>query len=218
MPIPDGGVREIMIPPTDAPDHAVLEAIDHAVRRRKQVEFEYWSIERNARGRRTVEPYGLVFKSGHWYLIARDPKADAIRHFRVSRVTAPVVNTKQAQKADFSVPDDFDLWSYTATPQAWELGDGDAVPVTVRFDMTDRHAIVASELGKPDPDYEGCRRFTVRRSAAFARWLLSFAGAARPVHPPAMIEEFRALARATAALYTKDAPYGVDTKAEEQRA
>lgn len=45
MPIPDGGVREILIPPTDAPDHAVLEAIDHAVRRRKRVEFEYWSIE-----------------------------------------------------------------------------------------------------------------------------------------------------------------------------
>ncbi|NBW66226.1 WYL domain-containing protein, partial [bacterium] len=192
----DGGVCEIILPPTDRPDAAVLETLDHALRRRKRVEFEYWSMERNARARRVVEPWGLVFKSGHWYLLARDAETDAdatnnaittaktVKHFRVSRVKDPVINAKNAQSADYTVPADFDLWSHTASPQAWELGDGDATQVRVRFDRTDRHAAVAaSQLGASDaagPDY---RVFTVRRRAAFARWLLSFAGAARPVEP-----------------------------------
>ena len=163
-------------------------------------------IERNARGRRTVEPYGLVFKGGHWYLLARDPEAStAVRHFKVSRIKDPVVNSAKAQSADYEIPSDFDLWSHTATQHAWELGDGDAVQVTVRFDRTDRHAAVALTLGEAVPDDADCRVFRVRRSAAFARWMLSFAGAARPVSPPEMVEEFRELARATAALYAEQA-------------
>ena len=200
------GAREIILPPTDRPSVTVLEALDQAVRRRKRVEFEYWSIERNARGRRTVEPYGLVFKSGHWYLLARDPEAStAVRHFKVSRIKDPVVNSAKAQSADYEIPSDFDLWSHTATQHAWELGDGDAVQVTVRFDLTDRHAAVALTLGEAVADDAACRVFRVRRSAAFARWMLSFAGAARPVSPPEMVEEFRELARATAALYAEPA-------------
>ena len=129
----------------------------------------------------------------------------AVRHFKVSRIKDPVVNSAKAQSADYEIPSDFDLWSHTATQHAWELGDGDAVQVTVRFDLTDRHAAVALTLGEAVADDAACRVFRVRRSAAFARWMLSFAGAARPVSPPEMVEEFRELARATAALYAEQA-------------
>ncbi len=211
IPLTDVATREIVIPSPDAPDAAVMETLDNAVRRRKTVEFEYWSIERNARGRRTVEPYGLVFKSGHWYLIARDPAADAVRMFRVNRVSTPAVNDKTSQHHDFTVPISFSPWKHTAEQHAWEFGDGADLDVTVRFDRSDRQALIASSLGNADPDHADCRRFTVRRLEHFTRWLLSFAGAAQPVHPPEIVDAFHTLARAVAALYADDVPGGVST-------
>ena len=73
-----------------APALAALPALDalgpllHAVRNRAAVEFEY-------RGKaRTVDPYGLQFRRGHWYLVGRDHGHDAARAFRVDRIHGTV--------------------------------------------------------------------------------------------------------------------------------
>ena len=198
-----GDVLEIMLSPYPAQDPVVLETLDDAVRRRKSVNFNYRSMERDVHSRRTVEPYGLLFLSGQWYLVANDESAAALRHFRVSRISDPVVNILKSQSADFELPDAFDLWSHTVSRQAWELGDADAINVTVRFDPTNAYAESGAELGVADSDVEGYRRFVVRRPEAFVRWLLSFGGAARPVAPKEIVYAWHELARQTAALYAK---------------
>ena len=197
----DGGIRELMLNPFQPQDSAVLDALDRAVRRRKRVKFNYRSMERDVQARRDVEPYGLVFLSGLWYLVARDVEADALRHFRVSRISEPVVNTAKPQSADFATPTGFDLWSHAGSKRAWELGDGDAKTVVVRFDRSTAYAVAGAELGESDPDNPDCRRFVVRRPDAFVRWLLSFGGAAHPVSPKPIVRALRELARQTADLY-----------------
>lgn len=197
----DDGVREIMLSPYGEQDPGVLEELDDAVRRRKHVQFDYRSIERNVQARREVAPYGLLFLSGLWYLMAWDLGADALRHFRVSRIREPRVNPLKQQTADFTVPSDFDLWEHAESRQAWELGDGDTTSVIVRFDKSNGYAAAGASLGTAEDEDPECRRFVVRRPDAFVRWLLSFGGAARPLSPASVVAAWRDLARQTAALY-----------------
>ena len=201
----DGGVREVILSPFKQQNPAVIETLDEAVRRRKRTDFRYRSLERDVDSRRSVNPYGLVFLSGQWYLVAHDLTADALRHFRVSRISDPAANAAKPQSPDFDVPPDFDLWSHAVSRQSWELGDGDAIGVTVRFDQSSAYAAAGAELGEVDPSDGECRRFTVRRPDAFVRWLLSFGGAARPVAPEPIVTAWHELARRTMALYPGDA-------------
>lgn len=199
--IGDGGIREVMLAPFQQQDPDVLDVLDDAVRRRKRVDFNYRSMERDVHSRRSVEPYGLVFRSGLWYLVARDVAADALRNFRVSRISEPEVNATKALSTDFDAPPGFSIWSHAESPQAWELGDGDAQHVVVHFDRSRAYAAAGAELGEADPNDATCRRFVVRRPESFVRWLLSFGGAARPVSPQPIVDAWRELARRTAALY-----------------
>jgi len=205
VPLVEGGVREIMLSPFRPQDPAVLDVLDDAVRRRKRVEFSYRSMERDVTSQRTVEPYGLVFLSGLWYLVGRDTDADALRHFRASRISEPKVNHLKVQSTDFALPDDFNLWIHAESHQAWELGDGDATVVTVRFDTATPSGASGAALGAPSKKHRHCREFIVRRPESFVRWLLSFGGAAVPVSPGAVTDAWRALARSTAALYAAEA-------------
>ena len=198
----DEGVRDVMLHPFRENNAAVLDVLDAAVRRRKEVTFSYRSMERDVRAVRRVQPYGLLFISTVWYLLANDLDAQALRHFRVSRIADPKINAKNAQRADYQIPDDFDLWSHAESRQSWELGDGDALRVTVKFDASSGYAAAGAELGA-ESARAGCREFVVRRPDAFVRWLLSFGGAARPVAPKTLVQEWRALAEATAAQYAE---------------
>lgn len=191
--------REVTLPSPAHEDAQVLEALDTAVRRRKLVTFRYRSMERDVTADRTVHPYGLLFISGAWYLVAHDPDADAIRNFRVSRITNAVVNPLRSQTSDFSIPGDFDLWKRAESRRAWELGDDDALTVSVTFDASSAYAAAGAELGEHMPD--GTRTFVVRRTEPFVRWLLSFGGAARPVSPKSVVAAWKELARQTAAVY-----------------
>ena len=200
-----GGVQELVLSSFNPLDPDVLDALDDAIRRRKHVEFDYRSLERNAHGRRLVRPYGLIFLSGQWYLVAHDESAHDLRHFRVSRMSNASVNATGPQTPDFEIPADFDLWTHAVSRQAWELGDGDSTTVTVRFDSASGPAAAAAELGTPDATAGDCRQFLVRRPDAFARWLLSFGGAATPLAPQPLVDAWRDLARQTLLRYTEHA-------------
>lgn len=186
-----------------APTSSVLELLNDALSRRKLLTFTYRSMERDVAEQRSVEPYGLVFLSGHWYLIGRDTVADARRQFRVSRISEAAVNAKRAQTPDFAVPADFDLGSYARSRQAWEIGDADHQVVEVEFGVENGYALPAMQLGQPVDGFPSRRRFHVRRPDTFALWILGFAGDARVVHPEQIAKRVQELASATAARYAE---------------
>jgi predicted DNA-binding transcriptional regulator YafY len=165
------------------------------------VTFDYYTMERDDRARRTVEPYGLFFVSSHWYLAGRDTERDALRNFRLSRVSRVEVNTRKAQSADYPIPSDFSLRDHAQSREPWEIGDGDATTAIVEFVATTGATRAAPERGRPVQGSANRREFAVRRPDAFARWLLSFGGDARPVDPPELRAEYERVAAATLSRY-----------------
>ena len=131
--------------------------------------------------------------------------ADALRLFRLSRMHDAVVRAQQPNTADYAIPDDFDLAEHARSREAWELGDGDAVDVLVRFDAVTGAVRPALALGEAVRGRAGLRRFHVRRPDAFVRWLLAFAGDATPVSPAPVVAEWTRALADTAALYDQDA-------------
>ena len=188
-----------------APSAELLEALGDALQRRKTVRFTYRSMQRDATESRTVDPWGLAFVSGHWYLIGRDHEADATRQFRVSRIRDAEVNGEREQSADYAIPGTFDLAAHAGSRQAWELGDAEAQAVTVRFVAESGVTMAAMRLGAPVAGEAALRRFQVRRTEPFVRWVLGFAGAARIESPPALAEEVCAMARQALARYAEAA-------------
>lgn len=181
-----------------------LRALGDALLRRKRVTFDYRAMDRDTVLERAAEPYGLVFLGGHWYLLARDVERDAVRQYRVSRSSSIRVNAARAGTPDYEIPAHFDLAAHARSRQSWELGDGDVLDALVEFRSATGAAMAAAALGTAVPGNASRRTFCVRRLDAFVRWLLSFAGEARPVSPPELVSEFRRAVAETSALYAAE--------------
>jgi proteasome accessory factor B len=69
----------------DVPGVLLIAAAEAALQQRG-VRFGYRTA-RGAPSERLVDAYGLVYRSGHWYLVGLDREREEIRAFRLSRVT-----------------------------------------------------------------------------------------------------------------------------------
>lgn len=181
---------------------AVFEKLNEALLRRKTVSFIYSAPSVGSSDRRQVEPYGIFYLSSQWYLAGRDVDRDALRTFRLSRISDPSVNSKESQTPDYTIPADFRLRDYAVSKQAWELGDGNWIEGIVRFNAITGETQHASDLGVAEHADSNQRTYRFRRLDVFARWLLSFAGRAVPVAPVELVREYRAQLAATSSLYS----------------
>jgi proteasome accessory factor B len=184
-----------LLKPRAAPAGDLLATLDGALRARKRVTFRYHTMGTDATGQRMVEPFGLFFLNQHWYLAARAPGEDLVKNFRLNRIDAVEVNDKRPNSPDYEILRGFDLRAHARSRHAWELGAGDAVLATVAFHSRTGAAAAAYRLGEAVEGYPDRRRFRVRRSDAFARWLLSFGGDLVPVAPSELVSEYLGLAR-----------------------
>jgi len=201
-------MKPTIVPPRRVPDATVFDRLSDALARRKVVTFDYFSMERGEHARRTVEPYGLFFVSSHWYLAARDADRGELRNYRLSRVSQVVVNSKKSQSPDYEVPADFSLRDHARSREPWEIGEGEAATAIVEFTATTGATRAALELGRAVDGSDTRREFDVRRSDAFARWLLSFGGDARPVAPESLRADYDRVAAATLARYATGSAEG----------
>ncbi|WP_338743254.1 YafY family protein [Actinomadura luteofluorescens] len=85
-----------------APDTGAVLTLAAAARERRRVRMRYQSWQ-GAETERDLDPYGLVFHSGRWYVTGHDHRSGEIRTFRVDRVAAAEPGT-----ARFEPPDDVD--------------------------------------------------------------------------------------------------------------
>jgi proteasome accessory factor B len=88
-----------------APD-SVFEALLEAATTRRPVEFAYRKPGQGPESRR-VEPWGLVSREGHWYLVGHDLDRTDVRVFRLSRIEGNIDVT--GPDAAFTVPEDTNL-------------------------------------------------------------------------------------------------------------
>ena len=186
-----------LVPPRARASSELMVLLDGALRARKRVTFRYRSMGSGADGLREAEPFGLFYLNQHWYLAARAPGDTTVKNFRLNRITDAKANPGRPGTPDYEIPAGFDLRAHARSRQAWELGAGDAVVATVHFRSRTGAAAAAHRLGEEVPGHPDRRHFRVRRSDAFARWLLSFGGDLVPIAPGDLVEEYRGLVRET---------------------
>jgi proteasome accessory factor B len=202
--------------PRPRADAAVFELLGDALARRKRVAFDYHVMSAGVVEHREVEPYGLFFLNGHWYLAARDRRREALRTFRLNRIATVKVNSAKAQSADYEIPSTFRLREHASSRPPWELGDGEPAEAVVAFRGASGPTMAASRLGTAVEGSGERRRFAVRRADAFVRWLLSFAGEVVPLSPPSLVEQFGAQVERIATLYVGDSAAPPTSTATEE--
>ena len=157
-------------------DHGAVADSFVAVGERRLLRFSYSNRPR------TVAPYGLVHRRGHWYLVGEDRSDTTVKVFRIDR-TVDLAPT--GSPGAFERPHGFD--PAAAIPHApWEAG-GEDLEARVRFDASvawwARRQLGATEI---EVDPEGNLEVTlqVANPEAFIGWLLAFEDGAEVLGPP----------------------------------
>ena len=105
-------------------------ALAEAVGARKTVTFRYTNAHGETK-RHAVDPYGVFFREGTWYLTGRDRDADALRTYAIPRLADLDVNPHRPRTPDFERPADFDIRAQERLP--FQYGT-DTVTAELRFD------------------------------------------------------------------------------------
>jgi predicted DNA-binding transcriptional regulator YafY len=178
----DSGLKASPQPVVQAslPVDQKLPSLHDAMSRLQVVSFTY-----NGRTRE-LEPFGLLARSGWWYLVGNDRSVNAMRTFRVDRISSEVV---LLEGETFERPADFDVrTSFPADlkelPDSIDVG-GDIAKVLI--DATDVNTV----LGQYGPDAlverqsDGSATFAIpcANVQAFEHWLLGFLDRAEVLEP-----------------------------------
>lgn len=94
--IPSGGAVESAhsFGSLDASEAAFLPLL-RAVRERRVVRFDYRKPSSEHATTRTVEPWSMSCRDGHWYLVGHDRERQERRSFRLSRINGKVTVTAE---------------------------------------------------------------------------------------------------------------------------
>jgi len=162
--------------------------IAEAVQTHKSLTFGYT----NARGEEkshAVDPYGVFFREGVWYLTGRDRDADAVRTYAITRMRDLEVNASRPHTPDFERPGDFDVRAQERLP--FQYG-GPAVSAQVRFepDVAWRAERLSRGQGTLETLGDGSALWTVEAAnlTALASWIVGEGPALHPVGPPGLLD------------------------------
>jgi proteasome accessory factor B len=111
-----------------ATEQPLLGPLYEALLERIPVRFEY-EVAGGDSSARSLEIYGIVHRSGHWYAVGRDTERDAVRSFKLTRIVSNI----ERGSGTYEIPPSFDAQSHLAG-EPWEIGDRDQMTVVVRFD------------------------------------------------------------------------------------
>lgn len=82
-----------IVEPQLATDEPAFDAVFEAVTKRRPLCFDYQRPAQEASESRHLQPWGIVSWHGHWYVVGHDQDRDAIRMFRLSRISGQPVFT-----------------------------------------------------------------------------------------------------------------------------
>jgi len=106
-------------PSSTVPNNEVVVTLCAAAQQGKRVWMRYRNWDASEETERAVDPYGLVYRSGFWYMVAYCHLRTELRTFRLDRI----VNTEMREES-FTRPSNFDslahvLQSIPNTPATW---------------------------------------------------------------------------------------------------
>lgn len=167
-----------------------------AILKNKQVSMEYYSIGKNEKALRIVDPYGMFLRKGIWYLVGKDTKKNDMRTYKVSRIhKISIFNKKSPEKQDFVVPKNFKIKDYLGR-RAWQLAENeDAVEVKVKFSpeiawWVQENFYDKSEV-KMNSDGSCIASFKVGFVDSFIRWIMRISHQAEILAPSHVRNEIK---------------------------
>jgi predicted DNA-binding transcriptional regulator YafY len=130
----------------DAPAAGIVLALAGAAHHRTTVGVTYESWKQQ-RSERDVDPYGVVFHNGRWYLVGRDHLRGGVRVFRVDRIGSVV-----HRGGNFTAPDGFDAAEHVTSalaqvPYRWDV----EVAIHGPFEAITRRVPRSAATLAPDP-------------------------------------------------------------------
>jgi predicted DNA-binding transcriptional regulator YafY len=164
-------------------DLQLLGDLFEAVLERRRVLFTYSAKPR------TVEPYGLGHRFGHWYLIAPEAGRSAIvKAFRLDRMSQIKIDESGS---GFERPEHFDVAK--ALPDFGQSVERGTVTARVRFDADVAEVALdqASVLARVAQDEDSVTvDLSVSSEAGFIGWMLGFDDKAVIESPASLVDRF----------------------------
>ena len=172
--------------PVDSPELSggLATRLSQAIADRRAVSFSYRAAQGET-SRRTIDPYAIVWRSGHYYLVGMDHDRSEIRCFRVSRFAS---EPDDAGEALTVAPEDFRGRDHVVGGP-WGPEEAEKVPVTIAFSVrVSWWATQGMDGVGSRPAAEGWEEKVLPGSTdeSFVSWILSFGPDARVVDPPAV--------------------------------
>lgn len=157
-------VLDLPIARTDPAAETIL-TLSRAVAEQRQVELHYQAWNKEVTSRQ-VDPYGLVYRAGYWYVPGHCHLRQDVRTFRLDRIEAVMM-----LDGDFVRPQTFDPLAYVnqalaTTPGTWEID------VLLHTTLPDAQRQISAALGTLTPEPEGVAlRCYVQNLGWFAHFL-----------------------------------------------
>ena len=177
----------LLMDPEENISSEILETLGKGIVYNLVIRASYYSFRSNAVTEREIEPYHLIIKNRHYYLIGYCRERGEVRDFRVSRFRHVELTSEQFNQApDYSYAD--------YIRHSWHiLKDKEIYDIKIRF--TPRKARFVKEYERQHADRlkelrDGslifCRR--VAGLEEVVPWVLSFGGEAEVLSPPELRE------------------------------
>ncbi len=160
-----------------------LAVLFDAVSRHAPVSFSYRGDVRH------LDPYGVVLRFGHWYVVGHDHDRDAPRAFRVDRIDG---DAELGRAGAFTPPEGIDPADYVrADPMTY--GEDQPVDAHVLVDAP-RAGWVVDQLGEESvlerrPDGAVVVALPVVNRAAFRTWVIDLLDHAEVLSPPELRDD-----------------------------
>ena len=168
-------------PLVDVPMDETVATLFAGVTERRVARFGY-----NGRPRR-VDPYGLSYREGRWYLAGFDHGREAERSFRTDRMSGPV--ELEGAPGAFVRPEG----APSGPVPAWRLGDDEEIVVDLKVDASPAQWAVTqageSSVCGESSDGTTYLRLRVTNRAALRSFVLGFLDHAEVLGPPEVRDE-----------------------------
>jgi predicted DNA-binding transcriptional regulator YafY len=183
----------------------VYQSLQTAIVHHHPVDITYLSRTRPEPTKRRVDPYGLTYKIGAWYLVGHCHLRGGIRTFGLDRIKW----LRVAEDVRFPYPKDFDLAEWLS--KGWQLqAGGEPTEVVIRFDREVAGWIAGgqwhpSQKIEKQPDGSLIFRVTVHGYEEMLYWVLSFGAQAEVLEPVPLRAAVAEAGRKMAARYAEHA-------------
>lgn len=172
-----------------APSSSIVVELSSAAQAGRRVWMRYTN-DRGETSERDLDPYGIVFRQGRWYAVGYCHLREALRMFRLDRVSALQVRDER-----FTRPEGFDaaafvVQSLASIPNTWE------VEVLLRAPIEEARRRISPVFGT----LEACDEGVLLRAHGdhlswMARELVATGLSLRVLRPEALRDELRRLAQ-----------------------